>query len=247
MSEEDFRTQSRSRIHELLLESARKAYPPIAHGDIDAKLDEAFSGADVSDADDAAEICSWLKTEVDLEVPAESLTGVSKDKARDLLWNAFDQKFRPEMKRMERSLLLNQLDTQWKNHLYTMDHLRQGIGLVGYAQVDPKTEYKRQGMKEFDSMWEGLQDKVTDMVFRMEDDESFGEAIWSIGATRHDSAGSTFQSMRAQQDQAIEGSQGEAKKVEPIRNRGDKVGRNDPCPCGSGKKYKNCCMRKAAG
>ncbi len=83
---------------------------------------------------------------------------------------------------MERSLLLNQLDTSWKNHLYTMDHLRSAIGLVGYAQEDPKTEYKREGMKEFDAMWEGVEDKVTDIVFRMEEEEGFQESLWSIGA-----------------------------------------------------------------
>ena len=149
---------------------------------------------------------------------------------------------------MERSLLLNQLDTSWKNHLYTMDHLRSGIGLVGYAQVDPKTEYKREGMKEFDAMWEGVQDKVTDTVFRMEEEEGFQESLWAIGATIHEAAPRPMpaqrQSMRGQQDAAIANSQQSDKKAEPIRNRGEKVGRNDPCPCGSGKKYKNCHMRQ---
>jgi preprotein translocase subunit SecA len=148
------------------------------------------------------------------------------------------------MKRMERSLVLNQLDTSWKNHLYTMDHLRQGIGLVGYAQVDPKTEYKRQGMKEFESMWDGVQDKVTDTVFRMEDDESFQESVWAISATIHESAP---QFVATQQQQDGVANQPSEKKQEPIRNRRDRVGRNEPCPCGSGKKYKNCCMRTMAG
>ena len=145
-------------------------------------------------------------------------------------------------------ILADRLDRAWKNHLYVMDHLRQGIGLVGYAQIDPKTEYKRQGMKEFDAMWESLGDKVTDSVFRLEDDESFEESIWSISAAVHEQAQSTYAaagSMAAEQQAAVAGSQQSAKKIEPIRNAGTKVGRNDPCPCGSGKKYKNCCMRKA--
>ena len=179
----------------------------------------------------------------------QALTGVTRDQARDLLWNLFDTRYRPEMKRMERSLLLGQLDTTWKNHLYTMDHLRSGIGLVGYAQIDPKTEYKRQGMKEFEAMWENLGDKVTDSVFRLEDDESFEESIWSISAMVHEQAQSTYAaaaSGRAAEQQAASGPQ-VTKKIEPIRNAGHRVGRNEPCPCGSGKKYKNCCMRKAAG
>jgi len=57
------------------------------------------------------------------------------------------------MRRMERSLVLNQVDVAWKNHLLAMDHLRSGIGLVSYAQIDAKTEYKRVGMKEFDNLW----------------------------------------------------------------------------------------------
>jgi preprotein translocase subunit SecA len=246
LSEDDFRTQSRAKIHEMLRDVARKVYPPVGHEEIDARLAEAFEGADYSEEEDARELAEWVKSELDVDVPAETLTGITLERARDLLWSTFDRRYRPEMRRMERSLVLNQLDATWKNHLYTMDHLRSGIGLVGYAQIDPKTEYKRQGMREFDSMWEGLQDKVSDLVFRMEDDaESFGEAVWSIGAAVHESAGSTIQSMRAQAEQQTMANTGEGKKQEPIRNRQQKVGRNDPCPCGSGKKYKNCCMRKA--
>src|SRR5207249_1388339 len=156
------------------------------------------------------------------------------------------------MRGMERGLVLGRLDASWKNHLYTMDHLRSGIGLVGYAQIDPKTEYKRQGMKEFDAMWEGIQDKVTDTVFRMEEEEGFQESLWAIGATIHEAApralpAANGQSIRGQQDTALTNSQQGEKKIEPIRNRGDRVGRNDPCPCGSGKKYKNCHMRQAVG
>jgi preprotein translocase subunit SecA len=144
--------------------------------------------------------------------------------------------------------VLNRLDASWKNHLYTMDHLRAGIGLMSYAQVDPKTEYKRQGMKEFDAMWEGVQDKVTDAVFRMEEEVDFQESLWAVQTTVHEAAPRAMpdeQSMRGQQDAAIAGSKGD-KKQEPIRHRGERVGRNDPCPCGSGKKYKNCHMRSAA-
>ncbi len=243
-AEEDFRTQSRSHLQEKLLELSRQSCPAAAHADIDQKLTAAFEGAEVSEEEDAHELCQWARKELKLELDEGILTGVNQERARDILWNAFDQRYRPEMKRMERSLLLNQLDTSWKNHLYTMDHLRQGIGLVGYAQIDPKAEYKRLGMKEFDTMWENLEGKITDTVFRMEDDESFQESVWAIGAAVHESAQSTLQAMRAQQDQAIANSGQGDRKPEPIRNRQEKVGRNEPCPCGSGRKFKNCCMRQ---
>ena len=102
-----------------------------------------------------------------------------------MLWNVFDDRYRPEMRGVERSVLLGRLDDAWKKHLLTMDHLRSGIGLVSYAQVDPKTEYKREGMKAFDQMWDGLQDRITDAVFRMEEEEGFQEISYTM---RHEAA-----------------------------------------------------------
>src|SRR5262249_23478640 len=160
-------------------EVSRKSFPAASQDDIDAKLAESYEGAEISEEDDAHEIVEWARVNLDLEMDQTLLTGIRAEEARDLLWTGFDARYRPAMKRLERSLVLNQLDTSWKNHLYVMDHLRQGIGLVGYAQIDPKTEYKRQGMKEFDGMWVGISDKVTDTVFRMEDDESFAESVWA--------------------------------------------------------------------
>ncbi|MBI1832236.1 MAG: SEC-C domain-containing protein [Planctomycetes bacterium] len=102
-------------------------------------------------------------------------------------------------------------------------------------------------MKEFDGLWETLSDKVTEIVFRMEDDEAFAETVWTIGQMVHEAAPRPQApepgSMQDQQQQAITNTQGSDKKQEPIRNRDRKVGRNEPCPCGSGKKYKNCHMR----
>jgi len=253
LNEDDFRTQSRSKLHEILLEVSGRYFSKVGHQDIDDKLEEVFQGTNVSEPDDAKEMAEWFRTSLGLEVSEAELTSISEKTARETLWNIFDARYRPEMRGMERGLVLGRLDQSWKNHLYTMDHLRSGIGLVGYAQIDPKTEYKRQGMKEFDAMWEGVQDKVTDTVFRMEEEEGFQEALWQIGATVHESAprptaaSGNGQSIRGQQDAAIAGSQQTDKKPEPIRNRGQRVGRNDPCPCGSGKKYKNCHMRKEAG
>ena len=160
---------------------------------------------------------------------------------------AIEDRYRPEIRRMERQLVLQMVDGGWKDHLLAMDHLRSAVGLVGYAQVDPKVEYKREGRKFFEQMWDSIEERTTDLVFRMEQlDESFVGSTWTETAAVHEQAPTTSQIAQDQQ-QAIEGSQGEV-KVETIRNRGDKVGRNDPCPCGSGKKYKNCCIRgRAAG
>jgi preprotein translocase subunit SecA len=248
LTEEDFRTQSRPRLLEELLKLSEKYFPqdakgsPIDETQIDAKLDEAFEGTATSERDDAQELVDWAHSKLKLEVPAGELSGVTRDQARQVLWNAFDDRYRPEMRGMERSLVLSQLDVSWKNHLYTMDHLRSTVGLRGYAQEDPKTVYKREGMKEFDAMWETVQDKITDTVFRMEEEEAFQESVWSIGAAVHESAPRHVMSANGQ---GMSTNQSTDKKPEPIRNRGERVGRNDPCPCGSGKKYKNCHMRQA--
>jgi preprotein translocase subunit SecA len=121
------------------------------------------------------------------------------------------------------------------------------VGLRGYAQVDPKVEYKREGMKLFESMWRAVGERVTDLIFRMEQlDEGFVGSTWTETAAIHEEAGGAAADEIAQQQQAaIDGTQVDHKR-EPIRNRDPRVGRNDPCPCGSGKKYKSCCMKKHA-
>ena len=143
-------------------------------------------------------------------------------------------------------MLLDVLDHAWKEHLYYMDHLRQGIGLVGYAQKDPKTEYKREGMKAFEGMWDRIGEQVTGAIFRLENESpQFVGSLWEITGTVHQEAASVAEEFSGEaqaQGQPEPGQQ--VQTVEPIRNRQQKVGRNDPCPCGSGKKYKKCCGAK---
>jgi preprotein translocase subunit SecA len=117
--------------------------------------------------------------------------------------------------------------------------------------MDPKVEYKREGMRLFESMWESIGERVTDLIFRMESslNEDFIRSTWVEGQARHDdaaaaSAGNGAGDSNTAGQQAAEASnQTEQAKAEPIRNKGPRVGRNDPCPCGSGKKYKACHMR----
>jgi preprotein translocase subunit SecA len=243
ISEEDFRTQPRSKIQEILRGISAAAYPAKDQTVIDTKVDEEFANTKLSEAEDAKSLSEWAKAELAVDVPEAELTKVTKEKARDVLWNAYDRKYRPEMHSMERSLLNAQVDSSWKSHLLTMDQLRSAMNLVWVGQIDPKTQYKKDGMKEFKTMWEGIASRVSENVFRMEETEGLQDSIWVIGSTRHDQAQSAMTQAAAQQ-QGVANGQSD-KKVEPIRNRGDKVGRNDPCPCGSGKKYKNCHMRSA--
>jgi preprotein translocase subunit SecA len=255
LSEESVRTEARSVVREKLLAASRTLIPAADYPEIDAKLDETFSGADHAEAADATELVEWAKAELRLELDPSKLTGASRKRVRDELLNAYDLKYRPEMHDMERRLVLDQIDSAWKAHLLTMDHLRSTVGLAGYAQEDPKIVYKREGMKLFDSMWAGVQDRTTELAFRVEDvgDDQVQSALWAGAVAQQRQAESAVRARAAQvaADQANQPQQqtnagGEAKKPEPIRNVGQRVGRNDPCPCGSGKKYKNCHMKMQA-
>jgi len=118
------------------------------------------------------------------------------------------------------------------------------FGLVGYAQKDPKVEYKREGRKAFNAMWERVGQQVTSAIFRLEKESpAFVGSLWEITAVTHEDAASAAYYAEAGGGQLEPGQTPTA--IEPIRNVGPRVGRNDPCPCGSGKKYKKCCGRAA--
>jgi preprotein translocase subunit SecA len=178
----------------------------------------------------------------DPKFPVEQIGRFDHEQLQTRVALAIDDHFRPEMRRLERNLVLQILDSAWKDHLLAMDHLRSSVSLRGYAQIDPKVEYKREGMQTFEVMWTNIGDRVTDLIFRMEQlDEGFVGSTWKETAATHEEAQSAT-AIGQQQQSAIDNMQGD-KKIEPIRNRQERVGRNDPCPCGSGKKFKNCCMR----
>ena len=192
-------------------------------------------------------LSKWLEDTLKVEVEADDLKDLDKVQLERKLLGVVDDHYRPEMRRMERSMVLHIVDSAWKDHLLAMDHLRSSVSLMGYAQVDPKVEYKREGMKLFDNMWDSIGQRTTDLIFRMELlDEGFVGSTFKETRAVHEE-GPTATELAKQQNQAAnQGSGTQEEKIETIRNVGEKVGRNDPCPCGSGRKYKSCCMRKTA-
>jgi preprotein translocase subunit SecA len=251
LTDEFIRTEPRTKIREKFIELAPKAMPKFDIDEIDKQLESAFSGTRVAEAEDAKELAEWATKELGLTLDPSLIIGKTADEVRHGFLNAYDEKYRPEMHSVERQLVLEQIDTAWKTHLLVMDHLRSGTNLAGFAQEDPKIVYKREGMKEYDNMWAGVRDRTVEAVFRMEEmgDEEAREALWAGARATHAAAISASQAQQAQLDAATQqtNSGGEAKKAEPIRNTTAKVGRNDLCPCGSGKKYKNCHMKMEAG
>jgi preprotein translocase subunit SecA len=247
---EDLRNKQRHEIHALLIEHSRRATTAArqkiqeAHQHVTEVL-ERRSGGDGQHSRGNGELGSladWLKRNLQFEVPLEDLNRLEPEEIQNRVTDALEERFRPEMRRLERTLLLEILDAAWKDHLLVMDHLRSSIGLRGYAQVDPKVEYKREGMKAFETMWDSVGQRVTDLIYRVEQlNESFIGSTWKETEAKHESAPSTSE-IAQQQQAAIDGTQTDH-KPEPIRNRQQRVGRNDPCPCGSGKKFKQCCGR----
>ena len=206
----------------------------------------------VATSEEVAGLVAWSNSTLNSKFADEDFTRLSRNNSQERLLEAHSWRFRPELHQTERSVILEILDTAWKNHLYDMDRLRSAVGLVGYAQKDPKVEYRREGMKSFGEMWDTIGTQVTGAIFRLEHENSeFVGSLWEITNTVHESAGSVSEMSgsapapassdggAAMQDDP-EASQA-TQAIEPIRNRGVKVGRNDPCPCGSGKKYKKCC------
>jgi len=123
------------------------------------------------------------------------------------------------LRELERLVVLRVVDEKWMDHLDAMDQLREGIGLRAYGQKDPLVEYKFESYEMFQNMIEAIQDDVVRYVFRV-------KLAKPVQAVRR----------------VVENRGGEA--AEPQR-RQERIGRNDPCPCGSGKKYKKCCGRAA--
>jgi preprotein translocase SecA subunit len=136
----------------------------------------------------------------------------------------------PVLRHLEKLVLLETLDSLWKDHLLSMDHLKEGIGLRGYGQRDPLQEYKKEGFELFEAMMQQLE---TDVV----------EKVFTVQIARQEDVERMEARRRPQPMQMVMsggGPQQASRKPEPARRTADKVGRNDPCPCGSGKKYKKC-------
>ncbi|MCD7736852.1 MAG: SEC-C domain-containing protein, partial [Lachnospiraceae bacterium] len=133
---------------------------------------------------------------------------------------ADDEKFRE----MERVILLKVIDRKWMDHIDDMDQLRQGIGLQAYGQRDPKVEYKMSAYEMFDEMTEGIQQDTVRLLYHIKVEQKVErEEVAKVTGTNKDDSGPRT----------------------PKKRVSEKIYPNDPCPCGSGKKYKQCCGRKA--
>ena len=157
----------------------------------------------------------------------EGLSQLIYEEALDR-YEAKEARFGAEpFRQLERFVMLQTVDARWKDHLLTMDHLKEGIGLRGYAQQNPLMIYKKEGFEAFQDMIERISEETLRILFRVE----LAEPEQTVAIHRP----------KPQQMHFSGG--GQAPQRRPAQRTAAKVGRNDPCPCGSGKKYKKCCGR----
>jgi preprotein translocase subunit SecA len=131
-----------------------------------------------------------------------------------------------DFRRLERIVMLQTVDNLWKDHLLSMDHLKEGIGLRGYAQQNPLIVYKKEGFEMFQDMISRVKKEVLEILFRIQVEKR--ESIETLSRPK-------------EQELVFSGSNAGAEKKKPVQRASMKIGRNDPCSCGSGKKYKKCC------
>jgi len=161
---------------------------------------------------------------------------LSREEFREKLWEALKQSYEdkekeigPElMRHLEKVFMLQAVDQQWKDHLLAMDHLKEGIGLRGYGQKDPLLEYKKEGFDMFEEMKLRIVESTVENLFRIK-----------VAAKDQGEEIERKQKRQLANLSFVGGGDAAAKPAEPV-HAGAKVGRNDPCPCGSGKKYKKC-------
>ncbi|HZO52931.1 MAG TPA: preprotein translocase subunit SecA [Bryobacteraceae bacterium] len=221
---------------------------------------------------------SGLQTDVlnqyGVRINLDSLSGLTREEVEERIFESIERRYKdkealvgPEVMRdTERIVMLNVIDQQWKDHLLSMDHLKEGIGLRGYGQKDPLVEYKKESFILFEAMMDRIEDETIRYLFFLqavdpgsypyrpdddgpEDDDDLGEPQpVSVSAEQRQAAQNSIADFTRRIEKKKEKEldaismvgTGSTVQQQPVL-KSNKVGRNEPCPCGSGKKYKKCC------
>ncbi|MDH4129157.1 MAG: preprotein translocase subunit SecA [Spirochaetota bacterium] len=214
-------------------------------------ISDLLENSDVKPEDQKIELANWLSNRFDINISTEKIKLTRhEDLANqifEIMTEAYDKREREvkptHMRELERYIMLYSIDSKWKDHLYNMDTLKEGIHLRAYAEKNPLTEYKLEGSNMFEEMKLAIIDESVEFLFKVqvteeilmevedEDNLDFGDAVHEeVGQFASvDATGGTAKGQKTNR-------KGGASNVKAV-----KVGRNDPCPCDSGKKYKSCC------
>ena len=203
------------------------------------RLDKAIRDS-LGEAPDVESAIRLARERFDTELTAEDFNS----DVRETLLRVGRGFLRREVTELERFVLLQTYDAAWIDHLLAMDHLKSGIGLRSFAEQDPRVAFKREGARLFEEMQAEVRNRVTEMIFKVR--LAAGTELVSryrVSSVVHEQlAGYDHLAREVQQAMAESGGQ----KVATIIRDAPRVGRNDPCPCGSGKKFKKCCGKEAA-
>lgn len=197
------------------------------------------------------ELLSEWGVQVELQARVNQQDQIEKQDVQDWVNEAVEKNHQEKIQQadqmsftaFERSVFLQSLDTHWREHLAALDYLRQGIHLRGYAQKDPKQEYRREAFELYSDLLDAIKKDITRtiMTVRIASAEQLNEAtgaiqedLENIGDVQYQHADPSGTGASAEQDSAS------SSKLKPIVNNVPKVGRNEACPCGSGKKFKHC-------
>ena len=221
---------------------------------VTAIIDEYIPPQSLEDMWDVEGLQERLKADFDLDAPIkqwlEEDDKLYEEALREKIINLAVEVYKAKeevvgaqvLRNFEKSVMLQTLDTLWKEHLAAMDHLRQGIHLRGYAQKNPKQEYKRESFELFEGLLEALKTDVITVLSRVRVQQQ--EEVERMEEQRRAQAEEAARRAQAQhaaaQNPLSEGEESEEGAHQPMVREERKVGRNEPCPCGSGKKYKQC-------
>jgi preprotein translocase subunit SecA len=207
-----------------------------------------------------------------VKINTQELAQVSREEVEETVYEQLVRKYQEKeelvtaeiLRQVERMIMLNVIDNQWKDHLLSMDHLKEGIGLRGYGQKDPLVEYKKESFILFEAMWDRIEDETIRYLFFLqahqgerpslpfpaeeeyeEEEEEQPVAVSNDRAAAQSSMLDFTRNIHRKKDKEmaqlqLAGGDSSAAAGKTVV-KGAKVGRNDPCPCGSGKKYKKCC------
>ncbi|MBT7351161.1 MAG: hypothetical protein HN811_01735, partial [Phycisphaerae bacterium] len=213
--------------------------------------------SDVGNDIDAVD--GWLRETMNAAFTDSQREAYETDPAGSLA-ERLEMTLRVEVSQLEQWILLQILDSSWKEHLHQMDQLRESIGYRSFSQRDPKIEFKREGANLFEEMQETIRDKVTDLVFKArlqarpkqapqsqeqqsappQQPKAASQVVEDPQQTEDRSAVAAA-AAAASQGRSVRTGGPQKRKPSPVAASAAVVGRNEPCPCGSGKKYKKCC------
>ncbi|MEI8175467.1 MAG: preprotein translocase subunit SecA [Candidatus Omnitrophota bacterium] len=224
---------------------------------------EIYLGKEVADHEkDHAGLENWLKTKFLISLADCKIEDLTVEEIEEEILKRLQASYEAKekivgaegMHDLERVILLHVIDTKWKEHLYNMDNLREGIGLRAYGQRDPLVEYQHEGYNMFMDMIDSVKEDALEFLYKVQTVEEEKRKTGVFEAVRKEFKHEEKESFKgipapAQPEAGSEGiespglppSRDGQEPVEPFHREAPKVGRNDPCPCGSGKKYKKCC------